>query len=102
MCSSSHSLAATKNRVLFAYATDKNFSHISTTGNLLGVQGKKITRPVFVFDANFGRSEFHQALATAKAHGVEADQMIVYAPTATYSGRSILFQKLEDMLARQH
>lgn len=91
---------ALKARLLeFAFG-NKGIKPIESDGMLTAVQNKT-GRPIFVTKGDFGKARYKQAHAEAKAAGIEFDKMYVYADTASYSGDSISFMRLDESLPHE-
>lgn len=52
---------------------------------------------IFVVAGNFGREHFKQAIAEAKAAGLNSRRVYVYGQTGTYFGNAICFTKFEEI-----
>ncbi len=89
-----------KSRVLDFSFGNKGIKPSQANGMLAAVQNKT-GRPIFVTNGNFGREQFNQAHAEAKAAGIEFDKMYVFADTATYSGPSITFMRLDESIPNE-
>lgn len=80
-----------KNRVLdAAYVYNKNMIERVSSEGMLAAKVKRSGIPIFIYDGKFGREQYKQALAEAKAAGVEGfNKIYVYANLVTYTGAGI-------------